>query len=85
MFYCRRSINLKRRSVSFVEEPVKPESPANESFSKYLQPSQSIPEETSSPVSVMDSYLCQKTPDASLLSSGKLEFCIEIYINCAFV
>ncbi|XP_062601997.1 neurofilament heavy polypeptide-like [Saccostrea cucullata] len=66
----RRSINMKRKSVSFVEEPVKPESPADESFSKYLQPSQPIPEETESPVSVMDSYFSVEEDDHSRLSSG---------------
>ncbi|XP_061175405.1 uncharacterized protein LOC133184373 [Saccostrea echinata] len=66
----RRSINMKRKSVSFVEEPVKPESPADESFSKYLQPSQPIPEETESPVSVMDSYFSVEETDTSRLSSG---------------
>nr|XP_034312525.1 disks large-associated protein 5 isoform X2 [Crassostrea gigas] len=66
----RRSINLKRKSVSFMEEPEKPESPANESFSKYLQPSQCIPEETNSPVSIMDSYFSEAASKSPVLSSG---------------
>ena len=70
--HCRRSINLKRKSVSFVEEPEKPaDSPANESFSKYLQPTQSIPEEeASSPVSIMDSYFSEEASSAPVPSSG---------------
>uniref|UniRef100_K1PS34 Disks large-associated protein 5 n=1 Tax=Magallana gigas TaxID=29159 RepID=K1PS34_MAGGI len=66
----RRSINLKRKSVSFMEEPEKPESPANESFSKYLQPSQCIPEESNSPVSIMDSYFSEAASKSPVLSSG---------------
>ena len=61
--------------MSFVEEPEKPEkpanSPANESFSKYLQPTQSIPEEeASSPVSIMDSYFSEEASSAPVPSSG---------------
>lgn len=56
--------------MSFVEEPEKPECPANESFSKYLQPSQSIPEESNSPVSIMDSYFSEAASSSPVLSSG---------------